>query len=228
MQIIPAGENSLIIYAENQQFTDISEQVNAWIAAANNLIRQQFSHLIIDTVPSYASLLVIFDWQKTDFLHLKKIIKQQLKQLDLLTSPSGKHIELPVYYNAKQTPDLARIADASGLSIDEVIACHQQTLYQVYAVGFAPGFAFMGQVDSKIATPRLATPRAKVPKGAVAIADRQTAVYPNESPGGWNLIGLCPSTLFDSNSEHPMVLAIGDKVKFHAIDKATYHALSEH
>ena len=92
----------------------------------------------------------------------------------------------------------------------------------MYAVGFAPGFAYLGEVDDRIATPRLSSPRLKVPKGAVAIADRQTAVYPSQSPGGWNIIGLCPVNIFDAKSSIPMPISVGDSVKFYAIDKQEY------
>ncbi|MDX1733979.1 MAG: carboxyltransferase domain-containing protein, partial [Halioglobus sp.] len=97
--------------------------------------------------------------------------------------------------------------------------------YRVYAIGFAPGFAYMGEVDERIARPRLATPRSAVPAGAVAIADRQTAVYPAVSPGGWNLIGLCPTPMFDPAAEPPMPVAVGDSVRFRPIDRQEYLSL---
>ena len=92
----------------------------------------------------------------------------------------------------------------------------------MYAIGFAPGFAYLGEVDERIATPRLATPRQNVPAGAVGIADRQTAVYPAQSPGGWNLIGRCPLQMFAPHSAEPMPVRVGDRVRFEAIDRATY------
>ena len=104
----------------------------------------------------------------------------------------------------------------------DVINIHTATEYRVYAIGFAPGFAYLGQVDERIAAPRLATPRLKVPRGAVAIADQQTAVYPAESPGGWNLIGMCPTPMFDPLRDPPMPVAVGGRVRFEAVDRATY------
>jgi KipI family sensor histidine kinase inhibitor len=108
------------------------------------------------------------------------------------------------------------------LSVEQVIEIHQSIEYRVYAIGFAPGFAYLGEVDERIAAPRLATPRKKVPKGAVAIADRQTAVYPAQSPGGWNLIGLCPTDMFDPGAEEIMPVSVGDKVKFSAISRTDF------
>ena len=137
----------------------------------------------------------------------------------------GSLVILPVYYSAESGPDLQGLADGAGLSVDEVIAIHQQTEYRVYAIGFAPGFAYLGEVDERIAASRLATPRQKVPRGSVAIADRQTAVYPAQSPGGWNLIGLCPQRMFDPNLTPSMPVQVGDRVRFDAIDKQTFLAL---
>ena len=116
-------------------------------------------------------------------------------------------------------PDLSNLAKIANLSINEVITIHQQVEYRVYAVGFAPGFAYLGNVDKRIAAPRLSTPRLRVPRGAVAIADQQTAVYPSESPGGWNLIGLCPTLMFDPNKIPSMPVKTGDRVKFKAIER---------
>ncbi len=134
-------------------------------------------------------------------------------------------MSLPVYYSTESGPDLQALADGAGLTIEQVIAIHQQTEYRVYAIGFAPGFAYLGEVDPRIAAPRLATPRQKVPRGAVAIADRQTAVYPAQSPGGWNLIGLCPQRMFDPNANPTMPVQVGDRVRFEAIDKHIFLAL---
>ena len=134
------------------------------------------------------------------------------------SSQDGRCVR-PVFYSVQSGPDLALIANNAGLSIEQVIALHQQTEYRVYAIGFAPGFAYLGEVDKKIAAPRLATPRQKVPKGAVAIADRQTAVYPAPSPGGWNLIGLCPIPMFNPASDPSMPVRVGDTVRFKAIDQ---------
>ncbi|MBT6028405.1 MAG: carboxyltransferase domain-containing protein, partial [Porticoccaceae bacterium] len=119
-------------------------------------------------------------------------------------------------------PDLAALAENAGLTTDQVIDIHQSTEYRVYAIGFAPGFAYLGEVDERIAASRLATPRLKVPRGAVAIADRQTAVYPAESPGGWNLIGLCPTPMFDAKADPIMPVSTGDRVSFKAISKQDF------
>ena len=129
---------------------------------------------------------------------------------------------LPVYYAPESGEDLESLAASTGLSTDEVIAIHSEEEYRVYAIGFAPGFAYLGQVDERIAAPRLATPRQRVPRGAVAIADRQTAVYPAVSPGGWNLIGRCPVRMFDPEANPSMPVAVGDRVRFEPVNRQRF------
>ena len=174
---------------------------------------------IIDMVPSYASLLVIFDIDRCDHFAIRQKLRSALQNLDRTDAEEGSLVTLPVYYDSESGPDLARIAERGGLAVDDVIEIHQQQEYRVYAIGFAPGFAYLGEVDERIAAPRLSTPRQKVPRGAVAIADRQTAVYPAVSPGGWNLIGLCPTPMFDPNKDPSMPVKAGDRVRFSAITR---------
>ena len=214
-----AGENALIVYFGDQPSASIAQQ----IALTTAYLRQSIGELLIDLVPSYASLLVIYNPLQTDHLHIRAAIRIALNEASTEQQQSqGALITLPVYYSAESGPDLQSLADRKGLSVADVIAIHQQTEYRVYAIGFAPGFAYLGEVDQRIACPRLATPRQKVPAGAVAIADRQTAVYPAPSPGGWNLIGLCPEPMFDPNTEPTMPVQVGDRVRFKAISREQF------
>jgi KipI family sensor histidine kinase inhibitor len=216
-----AGENALILYFsgdEQSSAVDVSHKVHQ----AAQLIQLHLSADIIDVIPSYASILVVFNLLDIDHHRLRNKLKNILTQEDNVSIQTGKVIELPAYYSVESGIDLARIAKHASLSIEQVIALHQAQAYQVYAIGFAPGFAYLGDVDERIAMPRLATPRLKVPKGAIAIADRQTAVYPEQSPGGWNIIGLCPVDMFNSKAEPHMPVAVGDTVKFVAISKEQY------
>ena len=214
-----AGENALIIYFGDQPSASIAQQ----IAQTTAYLRQSIAELLVDLVPSHASLLVIYNPLQTDHHHIRATIRIALSETSTEQQKSqGALITLPVYYSAESGPDLQSLADRKGLSVAEVIAIHQQTEYRVYAIGFAPGFAYLGEVDQRIACPRLATPRQKVPAGAVAIADRQTAVYPAPSPGGWNLIGLCPEPMFDPNAEPSMPVQVGDRVRFKAITREQF------
>ena len=125
---------------------------------------------------------------------------------------SKKYIQLPTYYSLKSGPDLNRISQFTGLSFNEIITIHSQNQYQVCAIGFAPGFAFLASVDESIATPRHSQPRTKVPAGSIGIANKQTAVYPNDSSGGWNIIGNCPLPLYDPNNTTITPFEVGDIV----------------
>ncbi|MCJ8296966.1 MAG: 5-oxoprolinase subunit PxpB [Colwellia sp.] len=219
-----AGENALILYfSDNKQATAvITPELSSKVYQAEQLIRQHLSAEIIDLIPSYASILVVFNLLEIDHHHLRNKIKKLLKPCDNSNSRPGRLIELPAYYSLESGVDLERIAKHAKLSVEQVIDLHQGQEYRVYAIGFAPGFAYLGEVDERIAMPRLATPRLKVPKGAVAIADRQTAVYPAESPGGWNIIALCPLDMFNAQAKPIMPIVVGDRVKFIAIDRLQY------
>ncbi|MFT4614476.1 MAG: KipI family sensor histidine kinase inhibitor [Bacteroidia bacterium] len=216
-----AGENSLTIY-----LGDTSDPViNARIQAAVAALQAALSEEIIDLVPSYASILVIYRPFGPGYGEIARRIRDALQSLQAHSTTANRCITLPVYYATESGADLQALASAAELSIDEVIALHSATVYRVYAIGFAPGFAYLGDVDPRIRAPRLATPRRAVPKGAVAIADQQTAVYPAQSPGGWNIVGRCPTALFDPTSTPPMPFAVGDQVQFEPISRAHYLSL---
>jgi KipI family sensor histidine kinase inhibitor len=217
-----AGENSLILYFGDRPSDAIASQVAQVVVQ----LRLSIGEVLIDLVPSYASLLVIYNPVISDHHLVRAAMRAALGSLTVSNAQQqGSLVILPVYYSVESGPDLQGLADGAGLSVDEVIAIHQQTEYRVYAIGFAPGFAYLGEVDERIATSRLATPRQKVPRGSVAIADRQTAVYPAQSPGGWNLIGLCPQRMFDPNLTPSMPVQVGDRVRFDAIDQQAFLAL---
>jgi KipI family sensor histidine kinase inhibitor len=221
MRIHVAGENALIVYFGEETFPDIA----ALVQRAAQRLPEIMGAKLIDLVPSYASLLVVFDALNTDHLAVRKAIHRATESPASSTEEGGKLVTLPVYYSDESGPDLQSLANNAGLSAEEVITLHQAEEYRVYAIGFAPGFAYLGQVDKRIAAPRLSTPRTRVPKGAVAIADRQTAVYPAVSPGGWNLIGLCPTPMFDPKGDPTMPVSVGDRVRFEAIDREEFLAL---
>ncbi|MCV6625124.1 MAG: 5-oxoprolinase subunit PxpB [Cellvibrionaceae bacterium] len=217
-----AGDSALIVYLGEQTKPEISAKVQALASGLAPFMGAE----LVDMVPSYASLLVIFNPLLCDHLWLRAQVREQMQQAASGSDKQGgKLVELPAYYSEESGPDLAPLAKNAGLSTEQVIALHSGEEFRVYAIGFAPGFAYLGQVDERIAAPRLATPRQKVPKGAVAIADRQTAVYPAQSPGGWNLIGLCPTPMFNPSSEPHMPVAVGDRVRFKPIGREEFFAL---
>lgn len=221
MEIHNAGEDALIVYLGHET----SPETSARVQAAAATIESALGGDLVDLVPSYASVLVVYDLARTDHLSVRQRIHAALDAVQASGVADGKLVTLPVYYATEVGPDLEQLANSAGLDVEEVIRIHRETEYRVYAIGFAPGFAYLGEVDERIATPRLSTPRQKVPLGAVGIADRQTAVYPAPSPGGWNLIGRCPQRMFDPLAEPTMPVAVGDRVRFEAISRERYLAL---
>ena len=228
ISINDASENSIIVYFGSETSDSISNQINAFCIH----MKTNYQTYIIDLISSYASVLLIFDVPNISHSEIKRIVRASLAKLEKSSKKSGvskekQVITLPVLYGGENGPDLSTIAKNAGISEREVISIHESKPYLVYAIGFAPGFAYLGEVDPKIATPRLETPRQTVPKGAVAIADRQTAVYPAESPGGWNIIGICPIPMFNSLSPPYMPVSVGDTVKFESIDENQFDKIQE-
>ncbi|MEM1114256.1 MAG: 5-oxoprolinase subunit PxpB [Pseudomonadota bacterium] len=218
MMIHVAGENAVICYLGDET----SPAVSARVQAAARATELALGNDLVDLVPSYASLLVIYDPMTTDHLSVNQRLHAAMNALDDTTEIMGGDVILPVYYDPEVGEDLAPLAERAGISIGDVIELHSSAEYRVYAIGFAPGFAYLGEVDARIAAPRLSTPRQRVPRGAVAIADRQTAIYPAESPGGWNLIGRCPTPMFDPEARPTMPVQVGDRVRFEPINQTRF------
>lgn len=180
---------------------------------------------IRDLIPSYSTVTVCYDPVQNDFASMSQKIRQLLVGLeDENKKDVGRLIEIPVYYDLEVGPDLARVAQRHNMDVEEVILRHTQQDYDVFAIGFAPGFAYLGTVDDAIATPRLATPRARVPAGAVALADRQTAVYPIATPGGWNILGRTAVKMFDPQQEGLCPVTTGDRVRFVSVSREQFIA----
>ncbi|MDD0972949.1 5-oxoprolinase subunit PxpB [Pseudomonas fontis] len=203
-------------------FEVIEESNMPWLLAASQRLRAVFAGNLVDLVPSYTTLMVQFDLLVLSPNEARGLIAEALTDLQPDSAGAGQSHEIPVWYDLSVGPELALLAGRSGLPQAEVIRRHCAHEYQVFALGFAPGFAFMGLVDESLAAPRLATPRKRVAAGSVGIAERQTAAYPAASPGGWNLIGRTPSTLFDRQREGFSLLQPGDRVRFVAVDRATF------
>jgi len=202
MTIETTSYDSVIIYFEQI----ISEEVLDKVQATYKVLQELEG--IIDITPSYSSILIIYDIFTYNDKSIKKAITKIVSNPVGLASADEKKsklINIPTNY--KNNLDLQRVATHNNLSIDEVVNLHTQTTYRVYAIGFMVGFAYLATLNEKISTPRLETPRKKVPKGSVAIADRQTAIYPQDSAGGWNIIGMTDFNDFDKFS-------VGDSVRF--------------
>ncbi len=191
---------------------------------------------IREVTPSYTTILIEADTTCLDIDQLgDKILKIARDERDSSRDSdsddevgrSGKFIELPVYYHSEVGPDLKAVAEYGQMTTDQVVAIHSGKEYTVCSIGFAPGFAFLADVDERIATPRHERPRSKVVRGSVGIAGRQTAVYPADTPGGWQIIGNCPLPLFDPEGNAPFkvgvsIFEVGDRVRFIPIDRETF------
>ncbi|AMS13716.1 allophanate hydrolase [Pseudomonas chlororaphis] len=203
-------------------FDAIAEANMPWMLAASERLRAAFGGQLIDLVPSYTTLMVHYDLTALSPSQARELIDLALTDLTPDSRTGGQRHVLPVWYDLSVGPELSLLSRRSGLSVNEVIRCHSEREYQVFALGFAPGFAFMGLVDEVLAAPRLDTPRKRVAAGSVGIAERQTAAYPVVSPGGWNLIGRTPSRLFDRERDGYSLMQPGDSVRFAAVDHAEF------
>ena len=196
----------------------IDLSLTAQIAQLVQLIETELADTLVDITPSYNTLLVEINLLKISPLVAEQQLISLSHKIGLESELTGKLIELPVYYDHAVGWDLNKVASDNNLSVSEVIAIHSEKIYQVCAIGFAPGFAFLAELDERISQPRHACPRTFVPAGSVAIADKQTAVYPSDSPGGWHIIGNCPIALFNIKHSPISPFKIGGRVKFTAIN----------
>jgi inhibitor of KinA len=189
------------------------------IALHQTLIKNPFAGYV-ESVPGYSSLGVFFDTNRTG-LSLQQSVEwvtteltKRLASLPSQTMAVGKLIEIPVIYGGEYGPDIEFVAKQNNISIEEVIALHSEKIYTVFMIGFLPGFPYLGITDKKITVERKATPRIMVPAGSVALAGNQTGIYPENSPGGWQIIGRTNISLFDAEKNSPNLLQAGDRVKF--------------
>ena len=203
-------------------FDDIAESNMPWMLAASERLRASFAGQLIDLVPSYTTLMVHYDGLALSPAQARELIAEALTDLRPEARSSGQCHVLPVWYDLSVGPELSLLATRAGCSVSDVIRRHSEHQYQVFALGFAPGFAFMGLVEESLAAPRLNTPRKRVASGSVGIAERQTAAYPAQSPGGWNLIGRTPSALFDRERDGYSLMQPGDTVRFAPVTHAEF------
>ena len=219
-QLLPAGDSALLVQLPER----IDPDVNAWCIALGRAIEQRGGGAIRDVVVGYCSVTVYFDPLSTDARWLEADIKSIASNLGALARDTGGFVEVPVCYGGDFGPDLAEVARFGNCSAEDVITIHSSATYRVYMVGFVPGFAYLAEVDRRIAAPRRPTPRTAVPEGSVAIAGGQTGIYPSSTPGGWNIIGRTPVKPYEPSRREPFLLKAGDRVRFRRIDPGEFHA----
>ncbi|MCU9814770.1 MULTISPECIES: 5-oxoprolinase subunit PxpB [Paraclostridium] len=215
-----AGDKSIVV-----EFGDIiDEEINRKVInLMKSIEKSSLSDYIYEMIPTYRSLMIIYNPLKIAFNNLINTVKDMESNLEILEKHEKNIVKVPVLYGNDFGPDIETVAKHNGLKIEDVIKLHSEAEYLVYMLGFTPGFTYLGGMNNKLETPRLANPRVKIPEGSVGIAGKQTGVYPIESPGGWQLIGRTPIKLYDPKRENPILLKAGDYVKFIPITKDEFN-----
>jgi len=213
------GDRGLLLEFGDGITRDINEKVRRMALA----IQAEAVEGIVETVPTYRSLLIIYNPMILSVEGLGRRLIQIEEGLQQTPLPEPKLTRIPVVYGGVYGPDIEEVAKYHGISPEEVIQLHCSSPYLIYMIGFMPGYPYMGELPQALVTPRLKTPRLRVPKGSVAIAQRQTGIYSMESPGGWQILGRTPVELFDPEKDPPALLQMGDFVQFYAISEEEFH-----
>jgi inhibitor of KinA len=201
---------------------EISHEVNGKVRRMFLAIQEEKIEGIVETVPTYRSLLIIYNPLILPIDDLKKGLGRIEERLQQTPFPEPKLTRIPVVYGGFYGPDLEEVAKYHQISPEKVVQLHCSKPYFIYMIGFMPGFPYMGELPDALITPRLKTPRLSVPAGSVAIAQKQTGIYSMESPGGWQIIGRTPVKLFDPEKEPPVLLRMGDLVQFFQINEKEF------
>ncbi|HIU75356.1 MAG TPA: 5-oxoprolinase subunit PxpB [Candidatus Pelethocola excrementipullorum] len=218
IRFLTAGDSSLLI-----EFGDeISPEINKKITATVQLMKAQQIEGVVDLIPAFCSLLINYDPRIITYESLQKRMEHLVKLDVTAEQASKKVIEIPVCYGGEYGPDIENIAEHAGLSVEEVIKIHSSRDYLIYMLGFLPGFAYLGGLEECLHTPRLANPRIKINAGSVGIGGSQTGIYPLDSPGGWQLLGMTPVTVYDPLREVPILYEAGEYIRFVPVDEAEY------
>jgi KipI family sensor histidine kinase inhibitor len=218
-QFLLMGDRGLLL-----EFGDeISAEVNDKVRKMALALQAETVEGIIEVVPTYRSLLVLYNPLIIPLEDLKRRLRQLEEGLKEIFFPDPKLTKIPVLYGETFGPDLEKVAEYVHVTAEEVIRLHCSKPYFIYMIGFMPGFPYMGELPDALITPRLKTPRLCVPAGSVAIAQKQTGIYPVESPGGWQILGRTPVKLFNPEKKPPALLRMGDLVQFYPISEKEFH-----
>jgi KipI family sensor histidine kinase inhibitor len=202
---------------------EISREINEKVRRMALAIQAESIEGVVETVPTYRSLLIIYNPVLLPIEDLKKRLERIEEELQQTPLQEPKLTHISVVYGGVYGPDLEGVAKYLRTSPEEVIRLHCSKPYLIYMIGFMPGYPYMGELPQELVTPRLKTPRLVVPKGSVAIAQRQTGIYSMESPGGWQILGRTPVELFDPEKDPPALLQMGDFVQFYPISEEEFH-----
>lgn len=218
-----AGDRGLIVELGD----DVSPEVNERLRDLYSCLSRNPFEGLQEILPGYRSICILYHPLKTSSKEVQQWVEGLCRVPAAEDPPARRFHRIPVIYGGRYGPDLEWVASFHGISTEEVVRLHSGTNYRVYVIGFMPGFAYLGRLPEALVTPRKDTPRTSVPRGSVAIAHGQTAVYPTTSPGGWQIIGWTPIRLFDVEKWPPSALEMGDEVRFFEIqeeDQASWQA----
>lgn len=223
IRILTAGDSSLLI----EFGKEISPETNRKISATIQLMKEQHIEGVVDMIPAFCSLLVNYDPRVISYDEIRERM-QALVRVDARAGETRKRIfEIPVCYGGEYGPDIQNIAEHAGISQEEVIQIHSSRDYLIYMLGFLPGFTYLGGLDERLHTPRLANPRIRIPAGSVGIGGSQTGIYPLDSPGGWQLMGMTPVKTYDPSRETPILVEAGDYIRFVPVEEEEYLQIKE-
>jgi len=208
-----ASDQAVLVYLGDE----IGMAAHRRVVRLLQVLREQQLPWVRNLQPAYCSLQVIFDAGQVDHAEVQAALRDCERRAKEVVMPEPRRIEIPVCYGGEFGPDLRDVAVAHGLTAERVIELHSSQIYHAYFLGFAPGFAYLGDVPEQIALGRLETPRKRVVAGSVAIAGRQTGVYPFATPGGWRLIGRTPLQIFCAERKPMELIVVGDEVRFVSI-----------
>lgn len=219
---LQCGEGALTVHLGD----GIDSAINRRVTALQGAIGSAGLRGITDLIPAYADLTVCYDCTVISAKALQRQLRRLLDGLSVAGQDRRRVFRLPVCYGGDYGPDLDFVCHHSGLSAQEVIALHSAPDYLIYMLGFLPGFAYLGGLDPRLHTPRLDSPRTCIPAGSVGIGGAQTGVYPLASPGGWQLLGRTPVSVFDRQRQEPILYRAGDLVHFVPISPAEYEEIA--
>ena len=219
ISIKSVGQETILLTWEDV----INDEVHRSVLAYDFFINSVFKEKILETVPTYQSIAVYLNLTEDIY----ELIEELKKSVIHASDNKGKRYKwfIPVCYENQFAPDLEKLAGRKKMSIQKLIQLHSNDAYKIYFSGFLPGFLYLGGLRKELHAPRKETPSLKIPKGSVAIGGKQTGIYPEESPGGWHIIGCTPIELFNANKKPPMDLSPNDYIQFYPIKSTDFNHL---
>lgn len=217
-QLKPFGERAILVEFD----PEITEENLEKILFFKDLLEEHYDKVNVEVINTYDSLLIFYRSGIENFYSEVLLLKSLLKDTNIEKKVERQLYEIPVCYEPEFGLDLELISEEKKMSLEEIINLHTHPVYTVFFTGFLPGFLYLGGLDPKLFFSRKKAPRMQVPKGAVGIGEKQTGIYPKNSPGGWQIIGNSPVLLFDKNRNPPCEILAGDKIKFSPVSKGEY------